>query len=114
MTTTTSSPLIFVSYATRDVSRSILDNVAEAVCSLGEPFVDRLSSLGRRPQATIQSNLNHAAVFVAVTTSNYLSTYWTRLELTTALRRGTLVLQIDPKALVVMPFDRYLMQKLQA
>ena len=97
---------VFISYSSRDVNRQILEEVANLLKSLGRPFVDALTPPAVDPQAAVERALVHVSSLCIVSTPSYLTTEWTRFELSCALNRGIDLYQINPERMNILSLSR--------
>ena len=79
---------VFVSYARIDNDLNRLAVIRGLVQKLGRAYIDDLDSSSVPDRfSAVRNALVNAAAFVGVHSPNYLTTMWTRLELSQALQR---------------------------
>jgi hypothetical protein len=80
--------IVFVSYARKDTNLQALRQIANQITVLGRPYIDDLHNQANADRLVTVTRALHAATsFVAILSSNYLRTEWTRKEFEIAMRR---------------------------
>lgn len=86
---------VFVSYARQDNDDDALRAVERRLAELGDLYIDDLQDhRGHDRLATVERALESARLFVAVLSTAYLTTTWTRREFEFAVRRGIPILAL--------------------